>query len=92
MPLFRVKVECEFVVLAEDTDEAWGVALSSVGDDGIEYDVSENSKIFTKHDLPSDWDERCLPYVCGGTSNDKTIAEHLAEQNKGVDDGTIKSS
>lgn len=79
MSLFKIVIEMEFVVEAPDDIAAYEVAESSLQEavgngDMLMIDATE---INSMEDLPTGWDEFCLPY---GSSDDKTIGDILAAE------------
>lgn len=69
--LYRVTVEFEMVVQADDEDHAWEVALSSASSavDDCGSVITIGSEIIKKSELPEKWDDMCLPY--GGDGNQR---------------------
>ncbi len=84
MPLFRVNVEVDLVIVAKDRRDAEQQAeyIVSIEDDGAEVSASATLLHSAAH-LPSGWDPGALPF---GTKDDKTIGEYLAECPSGGSD------
>lgn len=70
MKLYTAKVTFDFVVVAENTNDAFGVALANMRDAFSDLD---------RHDVDVDidsganaykWDDECIPY--GGDGNTRT--------------------
>ncbi len=78
MPLFRVGVEIDLVIVAENAREAERQAeyLVQVEDGGAEV-IANAMLLHSAAHLPIGWDPGTLPF---GSENDKTIGEYLAER------------
>jgi len=67
MPIYRVQVESEIVVIADTTEEAMKIAENSIREiDRCEFDTGLPRKI-DENNLPAGWDGDCIPY--GGDGN-----------------------
>lgn len=87
MPLYKVEVSFEFVVVAENEEEAKIEAKNEINSNNPDISISE---VFCESDLPYDWDEEDIPYGCKG---EKTIAEIIDEEaydRRHYEDGTPK--
>lgn len=81
MKLYRVTIEVDALVVAEDERHACEHARDiladvSVSDYADAVQVSEYPKGSGKIVMPADWDEECLVY---GTDKDTTVAEAIKQ-------------
>jgi len=80
--LYKVTIETEMVVYAEDKVNAEDIAIENVKDHvsyGNHYAYVE--KILSKKDIPHSWDEKSLPYISYSYDlKDETIGEILEKK------------
>jgi hypothetical protein len=77
MKMFKIKVEYETVILAENFDELRKYIKSYIREiDDQDYHNSKVSEIEGLEDLPEGWDGECRPWG-ERDPHDRTIAEIL---------------
>ena len=78
--LFEIEIVVRAVVVAKDVTDAYRVALNArreiVREDPL-TDIDVGRTITEPSHLPGEWVVGCLPF---GATDDKTIADYLAEQ------------
>ena len=80
MKLYRVDVSHTLFVRAASEDEACFIAKDTMRDISFDQEADETiaAEVTQRQQVPPEW-RNSIPY-CEGDSDDKTVAEILAEQ------------
>jgi len=81
--LWRVTVEYELLVVADNKHEAETEAEHYAGEDGSEPDMSIAHKVLTIEDVPNEW-RNCIPF--GGDQKDERTCRERVTPNAELSD------